>query len=523
MRTQGVFEIIVVVLRAATLVFQSLVIGGVVFQRWIATAEPCRRGLGLVRSSGFALAVTQLLYLGINSAVLRESLGLRWTDIVTGNFFQVGLAAIAASLTIAAVSRSSGRSRNLPALLAVVVLACGVLASHAVSRMQDRYLLVTVTTVHQCAAAVWIGGLPQLWICLRSSDAAEASRVTERFPRYALISVLALFGSGLAMVLRYVDSIDALYGTTYGIMLAIKIIFFVVLLAIGACNRLLLRSPGQARSIFLLRRLLEVEIGIGITAILAAASLTSQPPAADLKIGRVTAAEIYARFKPSWPRFDSPAISELSRSTLQETKKARHARLPSPPPHANTRGDIAWSEYNHHWAGVFVLLVGLSGLIQAFGIRQMRYWPLLLVVLAVFILLRADPEGWPLGVDSFWDSIQNGEVLQHKAFAVLLFSFALFELRVQFGKSHRYGAYVFPAVCALGGAILLTHSHSLNNPKEQVLAEMSHVPIAIAAVLAGWSRWLQIRVAADKAGFLSSIWLGCFAVIGIVLLDYRET
>ncbi|HZD93664.1 MAG TPA: hypothetical protein VE133_05375, partial [Candidatus Sulfotelmatobacter sp.] len=231
----------------------------------------------------------------------------------------------------------------------------------------------------------------------------------------------------------------------------------------------------------------------------------------------------YARTKPAWPRLGSPGVSEVSASTLQADKQAQRAGLPPPPAHANTPTDIAWSEYNHHWAGVFVLLMGIVGaLAQKRSSGWMRYWPLMLVGLAGFIFLRADPEGWPLGPDSFLESIQDGEVLQHKAFALLVLLFAVFELRVQLGRARAYAAYVFPAVCALGGALLLTHSHSLNNTREQLLAELSHAPIAIAAVLAGWSRWLQVRLPAGEGGLASRIWPACFVVIGAVLLNYRE-
>ncbi|MFN8008106.1 MAG: hypothetical protein U0V70_14000 [Terriglobia bacterium] len=39
----------------------------------------------------------------------------------------------------------------------------------------------------------------------------------------------------------------------------------------------------------------------------------------------------------------------------------------------------------------------------------------------------------------------------------------------------RQAAYVFPLVCALGGVLLLAHTHSLGNIKEELLAEMSHL------------------------------------------------
>jgi putative copper resistance protein D len=147
----------------------------------------------------------------------------------------------------------------------------------------------------------------------------------------------------------------------------------------------------------------------------------------------------------------------------------------------------------------------------------------LFIGLAAFIFVRADPEGWPLGPDSFWESIQDGGVMQHKIFALLLVIFAIFELRVHSGKLRVPGAaYVFPAICAFGGAFLLTHSHVLDNLKEQLLVELSHTPIAIAAVLAGWSRWLELRLPKDEGAFAMRLWPVCFVVIGAILLNYRE-
>ena len=542
MRTAELIALITVILRAATLVFQSLLVGGIVFHRWIATDETATRepgfGIQLLRYSAIALAVTQALYLALNTTILRHSLGLSLAETMGANFFIAGMLTIVAALAISAMPSSRlAHPGNTVTLLSLVVLACGVLASHAASRIDHRALLITCTAVHQCATAVWIGGLPQLWISLRAPDSGTQSGIARRFSRLAMIAVVALCASGVTMALRYIDSPAAMYGTSYGIMVAVKILFFLVLITIGAFNRKLVQSlsrvrapsepelqatPRGERSGMLLRRLLEAEIGIGITAILAAASLTSQPPAADLTMGRVTSAEIYERMKPAWPRMSSSKLTEISASSLQATKRARAAGLPLPPAHGNTDGDIAWSEYNHHWAGIFVLLLGLLAAAQKLYFPRARYWPLLLAGLAVFIFLRADPEGWPLGPDSFWEAVQNGEVLQHKAFALLILLFAAFELRVQLGKARAIATYVFPAVCAIGGALLLTHSHSLSNVKEQLLAELSHAPIAIAAVFAGWSRWLELRLPGDHATWTTRVWPACFIAIGAILLNYRE-
>ena len=123
-----------------------------------------------------------------------------------------------------------------------------------------------------------------------------------------------------------------------------------------------------------------------------------------------------------------------------------------------------------------------------------RHWPLLFFGLALFLLVRSDPENWPLGPRGFWESFVVAEVLQHRVFVLLVVAFGVFEWGVQTNRITSLGAsLVFPAVCALGGALLLTHSHSLGNAKEELLVELSHIPLALFAIAAGWSRWLELQ------------------------------
>ena len=130
-----------------------------------------------------------------------------------------------------------------------------------------------------------------------------------------------------------------------------------------------------------------------------------------------------------------------------------------------------------------------------------------------------------MGPRNFWQSWLDPEDLQHRFFVLLIVGFAVFEWRVQTGRVvSRVSTLVFPALCALAGAALLTHSHSLANVKEDLLAELSHLPIAVAGALAGWSRWLEIRLPAeDRAkSVLSWVWPLCFLLVGAILLNYRE-
>jgi putative copper resistance protein D len=69
----------------------------------------------------------------------------------------------------------------------------------------------------------------------------------------------------------------------------------------------------------------------------------------------------------------------------------------------------------------------------------------------------------------------------------------------------------------------MTHSHSLGNVKEEFLAELSHTPLALLAVLAGWCRWLEVRLPPNRGRATAWIWPVCFVLIGFVLINYRES
>ena len=112
---------------------------------------------------------------------------------------------------------------------------------------------------------------------------------------------------------------------------------------------------------------------------------------------------------------------------------------------------------------------------------------------------------------------------QHRLFEALIVGFALFEWGVATGRiaSPRL-ALVFPLLVAIGGTLLLTHSHSLGNVKEELLIELTHLPIAVLGIAAGWARWLEVKAPQTEGRWAGWIWPACFVTIGVLLLDYRE-
>lgn len=541
----GIFSFLVVLLRAATLCFQSVAIGGIFFFSFIACSADQRPGAlldsgwKLIRWSGIGLAASQLFFVVANSLVLRATVEIPLSEVLGANFVLAGALGIVAGISVALWPRNLQQSFNPLILLpAAMMLAASVMTSHSASRMDDRPVLVTLTVLHYLTTASWIGGLPFLLLAIkRLPDGEPKTALTKNFSRMALISVVLLIAAGLGMSWVYVGSIPAIYGTAYGVMVSTKVALLLCLLLLGAANFFIVKSLGSRAGTGGFKSLVrfgEAEIGIGLTVILAAASLTSQPPGADLTQDRVTLQEIAARFAPRMPRFSSPPLTELSEPTNEMYKRAEAAGQSLPPAyvpgqtawHPDKPGDIAWSEYNHNWAGLIVLLMGVLALLsRSRYFSWARIWPLAFLGLAVFLFLRADPENWPLGPNGFWQSFGVVDVLQHRAAVILIILFAVFQYRVETERvKSMAAALVFPSVCALGGVVLLTHTHALGNIKEEMLIELSHTPLALFGIVAGWSRWLELRLPTDNPArkYLAWVWPVCFILVGLILIDYRE-
>jgi putative copper resistance protein D len=541
-RLLQIFGFLSVLFRGATLTFQSLAIGGIVFFNFVlrqACGESDLRKqvcLRWIRCAAIALAAMQFSYVVANSLILMQSAELSLGEVSGANFVIAGAIGLLSALAIVILTSirrpPSGTVLVLPA---AAIIFSSVMTSHAMARLEYRLSLAAFTAIHQTATAMWLGGLPYLLIAIRSASSPELARqLSSRFSQLALLSVGLLASAGFVLSYAYVGSFQAVYGTSYGAMVATKIILFGLLLFLGALNFQLVRRGPASSILGSLKRFGEAEIGIGVTVILTAASLTSLPPAADLTRDRVSRSEIFFRMAPRAPRFASPPVQDLPEDIYEAQRLAfdagTHSAASYVPGQAGTRpntpAEKAWSEYNHHWAGILVVTIGLLAfLAQAGRLSWARNWPLVFLGLSVFLFLRSDPEVWPLGPNGFWVTLTDPEVLLHRFFVVLVIALAIFEWRVQTGRVASGGArLVFPMLIAVAGALLLTHSHALGNIKEEVLAELSHIPLAILAVTAGWSRWLELRLPPENRtrNAMARLWPLCILLIGVALLNYRE-
>ena len=513
-----------VILRGVALSAQALALGGVAFVLVVlrgAEADGAegaslrRRTLWLTALGAGVVAVAHTVALALEISVLADGGPWPVRDTLSTLYGQANLVRLLGCLLLIVATRMPARGLQQTALgvAGVVIATASATISHAVAELEGRGRLLALTAAHQVAAAVWVGGLVHLLVTAFGS--AASLTILRRFSTIAVASTITLVASGLALATAYIDSPAAVVGTPYGLMVATKLVILCGLVALGATNyravrRLGARAPSGAPR---LRHLLEVEVGLGITVLMVAASLTSTPPARDVVTARASLKEVATIFTPRWPSLASPTHEALAASTT--------LGAPAMP---RTPEDTAWSEYNHHVAGVVVLTIAVLALVaRTRHGAWARHWPLLLLALAAFMFVRDDPEAWPLGPLGFWESMTAGEVVQHRLFVVVVVAFGIFEwmVRTQRLADARW-ALVFPLLCAVGATLLLTHSHAVINAKSAFLMEVTHTPIALLALVAGSARWLEVRLPDGGAGIPERVWSLALLAVGVLLLFYRE-
>lgn len=551
------FGLFAVILNAATLAFQSLVLGGLVYVTVIGLpagpgAQPainrCRHGIAW---AALALAIAQILFVAVNTFILIGTIQISIVEVAAADFFIDGLVTVLASLLLFFLLRKSDRpfASSKSSVILIVPVVCVLLMtsvwrSHSVSRLDDRWITVILTGLHQFAVAAWIGGLPYLMVSLRAlEDLPSARFLAKRFSTLAIAIVATIVATGAALSYFFIGSWQALYGTAYGFMVLTKIALLFLVLVLGWINYQLVRLPGEPaksgksprglleledlpRPLLALRRLGEAEIGIGFTIILAAASLTSQPPAVDLVQDRLEFHEIVQRMAPKVPRLAYP-VEAVSPATPFEQALRQFDNTANARAH-HKLADIEDSEASHHWAGLILLVISMGAwLSRSEKFPWARYWPLGFIALSIFLFIRVDPENWPMGPRSFWKSFYDPEVLEHRTIFLLLICYAIFEAGVQTGRlKSLVAASVFPLMIVVSGAVLLLHSHALGNVKDELLIEMNHNAIAVFAVLAGWTRLVEVRLPPANGGRLNRvaglIWPVCLVAVALLLLNYRE-
>ena len=499
-----VFEFMGAIFDALMLAAQAWCIGGVIFILMVARPLGDRQGEDRfrrwIKGGALALALAELLSLSAPVSSLVGRLGLSLTDALTADFaLWHGAAALAALALAGLTGRLSVRRPWLLILPIIALMVAAVMTSHAASRLDGRLLLGISHISHVLAASVWIGGIPYLLGVLAHSTPIQCGPSVRRFSTMAVVSVAVLTVSAAILSYIHIRTLAGLVGGEYGGLVMVKLALLGCLLMLGLGNfltgqRLETMGPGAVDRI---KVFAEVEIGMACAVLLVAASLGGQPPPIDLPNDLVSPAQMLERITPHWPRFfDPPVITDQS-----------------------------WSEVNHNVSGLIVTIMGLMALLNHTGLcNWARHWPLLFTAF-VWIVIRSDPDSWPMGDCAFLGC--NGgdpEVIQHRLLTFLPMGFGIVEWMVRTGRITNPAVMrAFPLFCAVGGALLLTHSHQIGDTRARYLVEFTHLPMGMFGIMAGWSRWLELRADGPIRVWAGWFWPFCLTMVGLLLLDYRES
>lgn len=173
-----------------------------------------------------------------------------------------------------------------------------------------------------------------------------------------MVAVAGILASGIPMALGYITSWNGFIGTGYGNILLVKILLLAIALGFAWLNRSAVSQYYAVNKQTVFNRVpyyIEAETFVLITLLFTAASLASQPPAIDIPELTATWGEVLHSFSPRIPRTTSP-----SQAALLAGEAGRLAIIGQTP----SAAAIAWSDYNHNIAGIFVTAMSLLAMLS---------------------------------------------------------------------------------------------------------------------------------------------------------------
>jgi putative copper resistance protein D len=490
--------------------------------------------LALLQWAALGMGMMQLVKLVAHGWLLAEAFQ-RWPfpDYIYTLQCQAGLsrALWAGGLGVAGLWLRRRPGAMLPwiltGLMAALLGANGAWLSHAVARSETRFILMTLTALHQLAVAIWLGGVIQLglfWRLIRTQPPLKPlwPGLLKSFAWVGGPAMLGGVATGVPLAWTYIGTWQGLMGTDYGAMVLIKVASLIAALGFATTNfRATRNRHAHAGAGDVFQRVpsyVEVETLLLIAALAAAVSLATQPPAIDIGDQQATWAEISEVFRPKVPRL--LASSDLQAVVFPSSGAPMQWG-------ASIVAQTHWSDYNHNVSGLFVVIMALAALVsQAEWAFWARRWPLGFIALSIFILVHSDSRrSWPFGPIGFWEGLlSSDEILLHRLGALIACVLGLIEWQARIRrKPDSRLPYLMPVLCAVGGLLLLGHAHESLQPKEEFLIQITHNVIGLLAVIMASGRWLELRLTPPAGRLAGVISLSAFLLIGLILLFYRET
>ncbi len=190
----------------------------------------------------------------------------------------IGIVLAGVLIRVARALVASARSRTLLLVgaAAAATALVHVAAGHAGAGSTWPVKVVS-QWVHVVAVGVWLGGLAALLVGVRGEPAEEKSRAVKRFSTVAGVALFVVFGTGVARALNELPTWGDLVGSSYGVVILIKVAMIAVLGVLGAINRYR-NVPAARSSLTGLRKVSRAELGVAGVVLLAAGLLASLTP-----------------------------------------------------------------------------------------------------------------------------------------------------------------------------------------------------------------------------------------------------
>jgi copper transport protein len=308
-----VFELTALGLLVGLLAFRALVWGPAVTRaaaRGLAEAErdsALRHGRRLFWRTFWSLAVLAgaaeatvlaaksgvVFHTGLVAATLHPGAAYRlvaasrFGDLLSLRYGALLLLVAVAFVTWSAESASApsaGRRGPLTLMGVLGVAALTLLAGqgHA-SQAPLAPLSIAADAAHLSAVAVWVGGLPCLFVVLRRAPAPLAGAALTCFSRIALLSVAVIAVTGAARLAGELSSPAQLLSTSYGRDVLLKISLLSPILVVARRNRRVVATLGDGRTLSAARlgaiaRDVRTELMIAMGIVTVAAVLVAQLP-----------------------------------------------------------------------------------------------------------------------------------------------------------------------------------------------------------------------------------------------------
>jgi putative copper export protein len=288
----GVWDAAAIALKTLTYATTLGASGGIFFLRCQGTLISDRPRLRIRRwVLGLAVlsAIAGASQIMVSAASMSGAAAGMWDASLLRMVWQTGAGrtnAIRIGGLLAAVLTMAPRRAAWLALLGAALAATSFAWTGHARSLHPEPIPVLLLGMHLLGVAFWLGALMPLLMVARDGDPPHLAAAAVRFGAAAVFVVAGLMAAGASLLWMLLGSFTALWESTYGRCVMLKLTFVAGLLCLAAFNKLRLTPRLRGGDVRAARSLctsirLELLLGVLILAVTATFTTLAGPPALD--------------------------------------------------------------------------------------------------------------------------------------------------------------------------------------------------------------------------------------------------